>query len=161
MSVVHIDVTPDPAHVRVVRLVAVSLARLNGISEEAVEDVRLAVGEACGRAVAAQARVDLETPVVVDFAGDTGLTVTVSDAVPLPAASGAAAVALLDGDGAGDGVGDRGDDGLGTDAGLSRRLAHLEAAPEVMALLEGLAEAVTVHTGRSGTAVSLHWSSGA
>jgi anti-sigma regulatory factor (Ser/Thr protein kinase) len=68
MSVVRIDVTPDPAHVRVVRLVAVSLARLNGISEEAVEDVRLAVGEACGRAVAAQARVDLETPVVVDFA---------------------------------------------------------------------------------------------
>jgi hypothetical protein len=158
MSGVRIDVAPDPAHVRVVRLVAVSLARLNGISEEAVEDVRLAVGEACGRAVAAQARVDLETPVIVDFAGDTGLTVTVSDAVPLPAASGAAAVALLGSDGAGDG--DRGADGPGTEAG-HRGLAHLEAAPEVMALLEGLAEAVTVNTGRSGTAVSLHWSSGA
>jgi hypothetical protein len=159
MSGVRIDVAPDPAHVRVVRLVAVSLARLNGISEEAVEDVRLAVGEACGRAVAAQARADPGTAVVVDFAGDTGLTVTVSDAVPLPQASGPAAVALLDSDSDGDHAGDA-DVGFGADA-ATRRLEHLDAAPEVMALLEGLAEAVTVHTGRSGTAVSLHWSSGA
>lgn len=158
MSGVRIDVAPDPAHVRVVRLVAVSLARLNGISEEVVEDVRLAVGEACGRAVAAQARADLGTPVVVDFAGDTGLTVTVSDAVPRPDASGAAAVALPDGDG--DDAGGDDPDDYGGDA-VTRRLEHLEAAPEVMALLESLAEAVTVNTGRAGTAVSLHWSGGA
>ena len=153
MSGVRIDVVPDPAHVRVVRLVAVSLARLNGVSEEAVEDVRLAVGEACGRAVAAQARAELATPVVVDFAGDTGLTVTVTDTVPLPYASGAEAVALLDGEGHGSGA----DNGGGQPTGLDQ----LDAAPEVIALLEGLAEAVTVKTSRSGTAVSLHWSSSA
>jgi len=134
---VRIDVVPDPAHVRVVRLVAVSLARLNGISEEAVEDVRLAVGEACGRAVAAQARAELASPVVVDFTGDTGLTVTVTDAVPLPSASGAEAVALLDG--ASSGADDTASDGDGVPTGLDR----LDAAPEVIALLEGLAGGVT------------------
>ena len=145
MAVVRLDVAPDPAHVRVVRLVAVSLARLHGVDEEVVEDVRLAVGEACGRAVAAHAEAHVENPVVVDFEGDTGLTVTVSDTIALPDASGAAAVALL--------AGDR--------TPAQDPADYFEAAPEVIALLEGLADAVTVNTGQSGTAVSLHWSSGA
>ena len=144
MSVVRIDVAPDPAHVRVVRLVAVSLARLHGVDEEVVEDVRLAVGEACGRAVAAHAQAALDTPVVVDFEGDVGLTVTVSDTISLPEASGAAAVALLGGH--------RPPDQSPTD--------YFETAPEVIALLEGLADDVSVNTGRSGTAVRLHWSTG-
>ncbi len=143
MSAVRLDVAPDAAHVRVVRLVAVSLARLHGVDEEVVEDVRLAVGEACGRAVAAHARAAVETPVVVDFEGEAGLTVTVSDTVALPQATGAAAVALLAGDGGETGSAD-----------------YFEAAPEVIALLEGLADAVTVNTGRAGTAVSLYWSRG-
>jgi serine/threonine-protein kinase RsbW len=144
VSVVRIDVAPDPAHVRVVRLVAVSLARLHGVDEEVVEDVRLAVGEACGRAVAAHAQAELDAPVVVDFEGDIGLTVTVSDTIALPAASGAAAVALL--------AGHRPADEAPAD--------YFETAPEVIALLEGLADDVTVNTGQAGTAVRLHWSSG-
>ncbi len=143
MSVVRIDVAPDPAHVRVVRLVAVSLARLHGVDEEVVEDVRLAVGEACGRAVAAHGQAELDTPVVVDFEGDTGLTVTVSDTISLPDATGAAAVALLAEDGESD----------------QTPADYFETAPEVIALLEGLADDVTVNTGSSGTAVRLHWSS--
>ena len=143
MSGVRIDVAPDPAHVRVVRLVAVSLARLHGVDEEVVEDVRLAVGEACGRAVAAHAQAELDAPVVVDFEDDTGLTVTVSDTIALPTASGAAAVALL--------AEDRPADMSPAD--------YFETAPEVIALLEGLADDVTVNTGQSGTAVRLHWSS--
>ena len=143
MSVVRLDVAPDAAHVRVVRLVAVSLARLNGVDEEVVEDVRLAVGEACGRAVAAHVRAEVETPVVVDFEGERGLTVTVSDTVALPQATGAEAVALLAGVGA-----------------PAEDEDYFEAAPEVIALLEGLADTVTVNTGRAGTAVSLHWSAG-
>ncbi len=141
MSAVRLDVAPDAAHVRVVRLVAVSLARLHGVDEEVVEDVRLAVGEACGRAVAAHARADLDAPVVVDFDGGTGLTVTVTDTVSLPDASGPAAVAVLAGQ-----------------PGPQLRTDYFEAAPEVIALLEGLADAVTVSTGHDGTAVSLHWS---
>ena len=144
MSPVRLDVAPDAAHVRVVRLVAVSLARLHGVDEEVVEDVRLAVGEACGRAVAAHVRAAVETPVVVDFEGESGLTVTVSDTLALPQATGAAAVALLAGDG----------------APAPDSADYFEAAPEVIALLEGLADTVTVNTGNSGTAVSLFWSRG-
>ena len=142
MAAVRIDVAPDLAYVRVVRLVAVSLARLNGIAEEVVEDVRLAVGEACSRAVAAHARADLKAPVIVDFQEEPGLTVTVNDIVPLPHASGAEAVALL---------GDKtsSDDPPGH---------QQQAASEVIALLEGLTDAVSVSTGHSGTSVTLHWS---
>ncbi len=142
MSQVRLDVAPDAAHVRVVRLVAVSLARLHGVDEEVVEDVRLAVGEACGRAVAAHVRADVPDPVVIDFLGDPGLTVTVSDTVALPQASGADAVALLAGDD---------EPPAATD--------YFAAIPEVIALLEGLADGVTVNTGSDGTSVSLHWTS--
>lgn len=147
MSGVHLDVLPDPAHVRLVRLVAVSLARLHGVGEEVVEDVRLAVGEACGRAVAAQVRAELEEPVAVDFAGGSGLTVTVSDTVALPVASGPDAVLLLAGAAA---------DSVERPAAVA--VDAFEAAPEVIGLLEGLADDVSVRTGRSGTALALHWS---
>jgi len=146
VPVVRLDVAPDPAYVRVARLVAVSLARLHGVGEEVVEDVRLAVGEACGRAVAAQSRARIEAPVVVDFEGGAGLTVTVSDTVPLARASGADAVALL---------------AHGTrDGSDTPSTEYVETPPEVIALLEGLADSVTVDTGGAGTAVSLHWSRG-
>ena len=41
-----------PAHVRTARLVAVAMARRAGVEEGALDEVRLAVGEACSRAVA-------------------------------------------------------------------------------------------------------------
>ena len=40
-----------PEHVRTARLVAVTVARRAGIDEVRVEEVRLAVGEMCARAV--------------------------------------------------------------------------------------------------------------
>ncbi|PWJ53333.1 Anti-sigma regulatory factor (Ser/Thr protein kinase) [Quadrisphaera granulorum] len=43
--------TALPEHVRIARLVTTSLARRAGLSAGDVEGVRLAVGEACGRAV--------------------------------------------------------------------------------------------------------------
>jgi anti-sigma regulatory factor (Ser/Thr protein kinase) len=141
MATVRLDVAPDQAYVRVVRLVAVSLARLNGITEEVVENVRLAVGEACGRAVAAHCQAALDAPVTVDFQEDPGLTVVVNDVVPLPHASGASAAALL------------GDRPPGDPPGQLQQ----QEASEVIALLEGLADAVSVNTGDSGTAVTLHW----
>lgn len=140
MATVRLDVAPDPAYVRVVRLVAVSLARLNGIAEEVVENVRLAVGEACGRAVAAHCRADLDAPVIVDFQEDPGLTVVVNDVVALPHASGATAAALLSNRPPGDPPGQL-----------------QQEASEVIALLEGLADSVSVNTGDSGTTVTLHW----
>lgn len=140
---VAMDVVPDAAHVRVVRLVAVSLARLHGVSEDVVEDVRLAVGEACARAVAAHRRHEVDQPVHLGFEGGPGLTVAVSDGVALPEASGDEAVRVLL-------------------AGPGERVADADpdAAPAVMALLEGLAEQVTVRTGHDGTRIVLGWGAG-
>ena len=43
--------TPLPAHVRTARLVATAVARRSGVAEALLDEVRLAVGEACSRAV--------------------------------------------------------------------------------------------------------------
>jgi anti-sigma regulatory factor (Ser/Thr protein kinase) len=65
----------DPALLGTARLFAVSSARLAGCSDDVVEDVRLAVSEACTRAIArapAGGRVSVETRVA-----PTGLEVEV------------------------------------------------------------------------------------
>jgi anti-sigma regulatory factor (Ser/Thr protein kinase) len=46
-----LTIPPSVEHVRTARLVAVAAARRAGLDEEAVDDVRLAVGEAVARAV--------------------------------------------------------------------------------------------------------------
>ena len=46
-----LTIPPAPEHVRTARLVAVAAARRAGLDEEAVDDVRLAVGETAARAV--------------------------------------------------------------------------------------------------------------
>lgn len=42
-----LEIARDPALVRTVRLVAAAVARRHGMNEDVVEEVRLAVGEAC------------------------------------------------------------------------------------------------------------------
>ena len=51
MATVEVSFTPLPAHVRTARLVATAVARRSGVSESLMDEVRLAVGEACSRAV--------------------------------------------------------------------------------------------------------------
>ena len=51
MALVEIAIPRRPAYVRLVRLALASLARSSGLSEEAVEDLKIAVGEACANAV--------------------------------------------------------------------------------------------------------------
>src|ERR1700689_2023480 len=53
MATVEISFTPLPAHVRTARLVATAVARRSGVDEALLDEVRLAVGEACSRAVEA------------------------------------------------------------------------------------------------------------
>ncbi len=52
MPTVLLSFSAQPAHVRTARLVAVAVARRAGVAEELLEEVRLAIGEACSRAVA-------------------------------------------------------------------------------------------------------------
>ena len=51
MATVEMTFTPLPAHVRTARLVATAVARRSGVAEALLDEVRLAVGEACSRAV--------------------------------------------------------------------------------------------------------------
>jgi len=51
MATVELSFTALPAHVRTARLVATAVARHSGVDESLLDEVRLAVGEACSRAV--------------------------------------------------------------------------------------------------------------
>jgi anti-sigma regulatory factor (Ser/Thr protein kinase) len=64
-----LEVARDPALVRTVRLVAAAFARRNGMDEGAVEEIRLAVGEACAVMIGTE-----ETPVLTDGVLEVRLT---------------------------------------------------------------------------------------
>ncbi len=51
VPVVELSFAALPEHVRTARLVAVAVARRVGLDDDRLDEVRLAVGEACGRAV--------------------------------------------------------------------------------------------------------------
>src|SRR5258708_21259642 len=51
MATVELSFTALPAHVRTARLVATAVARRSGVDESLLDEVRLAVGEACSRTV--------------------------------------------------------------------------------------------------------------
>lgn len=53
MATVEVTFTPLSAHVRTARLVATAVARRSGVPDALLDEVRLAVGEACSRAVEA------------------------------------------------------------------------------------------------------------
>lgn len=77
--VVRVSIARDPALVRTVRLVAAAVARRAGHSEEFVEEVRLAAGEACALFVrGGNGRSDAGEPVTVALRLDTRLSVEVS-----------------------------------------------------------------------------------
>ena len=65
MGTVELRFSALPAHVRTARLVAATVARRSGVDEALLDEVRLAVGEACSRAVALHRRHGLEDPVEV------------------------------------------------------------------------------------------------
>jgi len=72
-----------PAHVRTARLVATAVARRCGLEEAVLDEVRLAVGEACSRAVQLHRRHCPERPVTVTLVDDTAaFRVAVTDEAP-------------------------------------------------------------------------------
>jgi serine/threonine-protein kinase RsbW len=73
--------TPLPAHVRTARLVATAVARRSGVDEALLDEVRLAVGEACSRAVEAHQEFCPGEPIRVALTGADGrFEVVVTDA---------------------------------------------------------------------------------
>ena len=83
MATVEVTFTPLPAHVRTARLVAAAVARRSGVDEALLNEVRLAVGEACSRAVEAHQRHCPAEPVRIEMT-DQGerFVVVVSDHAP-------------------------------------------------------------------------------
>ena len=83
MATVEVTFTPLPAHVRTARLVATAVARRSGVDEALLAEVRLAVGEACSRAVEAHQRHCPAEPVKIEMT-DQGerFVVVVSDHAP-------------------------------------------------------------------------------
>ena len=65
MALVELLLSPLPAHVRTARLVVVAAARRAGLDDGLVDELRLALGEACSRAVGLHARHAPDQPVRV------------------------------------------------------------------------------------------------
>jgi anti-sigma regulatory factor (Ser/Thr protein kinase) len=69
---VRLTFSPDPAYVRTVRMVAVAVARRAGVADALLDEVRLAIGEACTRAVQVHRRGGLTEPIEVAMSDGTG-----------------------------------------------------------------------------------------
>ncbi len=76
MATVEVSFTPLPAHVRTARLVATAVARRSGVDEALLDEVRLAVGEACSRAVEAHRLYCPAEPVRIALTDSAGRFVT-------------------------------------------------------------------------------------
>jgi serine/threonine-protein kinase RsbW len=84
MATVDVSFTPLPAHVRTARLVALAMARRVGVAEDMLDEVRLAVGEACSRAVGVHATHAPAEPVTMRLSDDSDrFSVEVTDVGPL------------------------------------------------------------------------------
>ena len=136
MAAVELLLAPLPVHVRTARLVGVAAARRAGLPDDLVDELRLALGEACSRAVALNADHAPDVPVRVLLRDDPGgLTVEVSDAGP--------AAQPVSGD-----VGDL----------LSTDLGDDEVDPQVaLAVVSGLVDDVQITPTATGTTVAMHW----
>jgi serine/threonine-protein kinase RsbW len=147
MATVEVTFTPLPAHVRTARLVATAVARRSGVDEALLDEVRLAVGEACSRAVEAHRRHCPAEPVKIEMT-DQGerFVVVVSDQAPTSSASPGAG-AGANGHGVATLV--QGADDAGIPAGFG------------LAVISGLADDVHVSSTSSGVSVRMSWPSAA
>jgi len=92
MSTVRLSFSPAPVHVRTARLVGVAVARRVGVAEELLDEVRLAIGEACTRAVALHNQYGLPNLVLMEMSDGENYTVRVVDRAPIEAGLGLAAL---------------------------------------------------------------------
>jgi anti-sigma regulatory factor (Ser/Thr protein kinase) len=86
MATVRLSFSPAPVHVRTARLVGVAVARRAGVAEHLLDEVRLAIGEACTRAVALHRQYGVVEPVLVEMSDGGQYAVRVIDRAPVDAA---------------------------------------------------------------------------
>ena len=146
MATVEVTFTPLPAHVRTARLVATAVARRSGVDEALLDEVRLAVGEACSRAVEAHRRHCPAEPVKIEMT-DQGerFVVVVSDHAPTSTSALPGTSTGANGHGIAAMV--QGADNAGIPAGFG------------LAVISGLADDVHVSSTSSGVSVRMSWPS--
>jgi anti-sigma regulatory factor (Ser/Thr protein kinase) len=83
MPTVRLEISATPSHVRTARLVATAAARRCGVDPGVLDEIRLAVGEACTRAVGLHRQYCQQESVVLLLSDDVDFTVTVRDAAPV------------------------------------------------------------------------------
>jgi anti-sigma regulatory factor (Ser/Thr protein kinase) len=98
MPLVQLRFPPSAGHIRTARLVAVASARRSGLDDVRLDEVRLAVGEACTRALHRCHAAGVTEPLQLTV-GDSvhGLTVEVTDQCGLRVPEDPVVVALLQG----------------------------------------------------------------
>ena len=156
MATVEVTFTPLPAHVRTARLVATAVARRSGVDESLLDEVRLAVGEACSRAVEAHRKHCPRQPIRVALTDDgERFEVVVTDAAPADADGGsqdrAAAAAPAGGNGTASGVAPG-----AAAAGKDGVILQLPAGVG-LAVITGLADDVRISPAGEGTSVAMSW----
>ncbi|MER5639370.1 ATP-binding protein [Kitasatospora sp. NPDC002227] len=132
MATVELRFSALPEHVRTARLVAAAVARRAGVDESVLDEVRLAVGEACSRAVSLHQRVGVDGAVRVALTDqEKRFLIEVEDeagSIGLPAAGPA----------------------VGEDADPEEDTLGL-------AVITGLVEDVEVTTGAEGSLIRMSW----
>ncbi|MDT9699492.1 ATP-binding protein [Streptomyces sp. P17] len=133
MATVELRFSALPEHVRTARLVAAAVARRAGVDEAVLDEVRLAVGEACTRAVGLHQLGGVTAPVkVVLIEEEKQFSIEVGDEAPRSA------------------PGDRASGAAGGDA-------EAEEDEMGLAVISGLVDDVEVTAGEHGGLIRMTW----
>lgn len=135
MATVELRFSALPEHVRTARLVAAAVARRAGVDESVLDEVRLAVGEACSRAVGLHRRSGIDDAVRVKLVEqEKRFLIEVGDGVPGGAGSDSGSHAI--------------DGSAGEDAA--------EAAMG-LAVISGLVDDLDISSDENGGVVRMSW----
>ncbi|NHC15757.1 ATP-binding protein [Motilibacter deserti] len=143
MTTVTVRFSALPAHVRTARLVAAAVARRSGVDEAVLDEVRLAVGEACSRAVDLHQRHAPDVPVTLALTdAGTSFRVEVVDAAS-PEAPDASPIDLAE-------TAENADAGDGFDGGILPSNVGI-------AVISGLVDDLAVERRGDGLALCMTW----
>ncbi|GAA3014424.1 ATP-binding protein [Streptomyces fulvorobeus] len=146
MATVELRFSAQPEHVRTARLVAAAVARRAGVGEALLDEVRLAVGEACSRAVGLHRSHGITAPVTVVLTEEEkAFSIEVGDEVPGPGSEARAAAASSDAT-------------PGGPAGPITFDSDADAEDEMgLAVISGLVDDVEVRSGVDGGVIRMSW----
>ncbi|MEF9905432.1 ATP-binding protein [Streptomyces sp. P9-A2] len=132
MATVELRFSALPEHVRTARLVAAAVARRAGVDEAVLDEVRLAVGEACTRAVGLHQNGGISAPVkVLLIEEEKQFSIEVGDEAPHATPGGH------------------------TPGGTG---AEIEEDEMGLAVISGLVDDVEVSAGEHGGSIRMRWS---